>query len=114
MRARVRACVRVCEEARLFDNVLVLQTKDLGFDFVPHTPSLPWLPDLLIKCLACVLIVRIVQSPNRRRLACAFMEVHTYLVLEKETQQKKKTRLITITLDVVKMCCFTVNYFPSW
>jgi hypothetical protein len=60
---------------------LYVPLPDLGFDFLPYSPSIVWLPDLLIKLTLAVVFLRIFLSQARKRLACAFMEVHMSMML---------------------------------
>lgn len=54
---------------------------DLGFDFIPHVAGTVWVSDLLLKLLFAVTFLRVFMSQHRKRLACAFIEIHTCLML---------------------------------
>jgi len=54
---------------------------DIGFDVVPYTPGAVWLPDALNQLILAVVALRIFLGPQRKRVACAFMNLHMTLML---------------------------------
>lgn len=67
---------------------------DIGFDIVPYTPAALWLPDALNQLVLGVVIMRIFCSAKRKRLACAFMNLH-------------------ITLMILRCMCVPLTTFPA-
>ena len=67
---------------------------DVGFDIVPYFPSVLWIPDLLNKLALLLVIVRVLCSQRRRKLACVFMEIH-------------------ITLMLLRCVCLPLTTFPA-
>lgn len=67
---------------------------DIGFDVIPYTPSAVWVPDALNQLMLFIVILRIFCSVKRKRLACAFMNLH-------------------ITLMILRCACMPFTTFPA-